>query len=352
MFNNKAIVDQSVARAFNSAGIPFNVINNHSFKQALSEVAKFGPGYSPPSEFNLRAYLLEKEVSKVSAVVKTVVMNDLHTTGCAIVSDGWSNIKNKPIINEILVCTKGELFLDSTDTSGDKKTSKFIADKIIKQINLLGASNIIQVITDSAANCKGRWPLICVEYPHITCGPCTAHFLDLLLEDLSKIEWIKNNFKEGRDIVTFITTHHQSLALFRNHSTLQLLKPYDTRFSKELVSQSHLLQVKDSLQETVVDKKYKSWLLKNKSYKDGGMAVSARLLDESWWTCTAKVVKLCEPIVAILRLMDAGGRSPAIGKVYFRMFEIIQNISKMNELSEEDYSICKQSLGHVAHRHA
>ena len=34
--------------------------------------------------------------------------------------------------------------------------------------------------------------------------------------------------------------------------------------------------------------------------------------------------------------MDAGGRSPAIGKVYFRMFEIIQNISKMNELSEED----------------
>ena len=34
--------------------------------------------------------------------------------------------------------------------------------------------------------------------------------------------------------------------------------------------------------------------------------------------------------------MDAGGRSPAIGKVYFRTFEIIQNISKMNELLEED----------------
>ena len=67
-----------------------------------------------------------------------------------------------------------------------------------------------------------------------------------------------------------------------------------------------------------MDKKYKSWLLKNKSYKDRDMGVSARLFDESWWTCTAKVVKLCEPIFALLRLMDAGGRSPAIGKVYFQ----------------------------------
>ena len=178
MFNNKATVDQSVARAFCSAGIPFNVINNYYFKQALSEVAKFGPGYSPPFEFNLRTSLLEKEVRKVSADVKTVVMNDLHTTGGTIVSGGWSNIKNKPIINYILVCTKGDLFLDSTDTSGDEERSKFIANEIIKQINLLGASNIIQVITDSAANCKGSWPLICTEYPHITCGPCTAHCLD------------------------------------------------------------------------------------------------------------------------------------------------------------------------------
>ena len=97
MFNNKATVDQSVARAFYSAGIPFNVINNHYFKQALSEVAKFVPGYSSPSEFNLRTSLLEKEVSKVRADVKTVVMNDLHTTS------GWSIIKNKPIINYTLV---------------------------------------------------------------------------------------------------------------------------------------------------------------------------------------------------------------------------------------------------------
>lgn len=68
----------------------------------------------------------------------------------------------------------------------------------MKQINLVGQDNIIQVITDSAANCKGSWPLIQVELPHITCGPCTTHcFLDLLLEDLLQIDWIKSNFKEG-----------------------------------------------------------------------------------------------------------------------------------------------------------
>jgi len=49
MFNNKKAVDESVSRAFYSAGIPFNVDNSKHFKQALEDVSKFGPGYTPPS---------------------------------------------------------------------------------------------------------------------------------------------------------------------------------------------------------------------------------------------------------------------------------------------------------------
>jgi len=54
-----------------------------------------------------------------------------------------------------------------------------------------------------------------------------------------------------------------------------------------------------------------------------------------------KVVKLCEPIVSLLRLVDSGGDRPAVGKVYFRMFEIVQNVDRMPDLSEDDRETVK-----------
>ena len=88
MFNNKLAVDQSVARALYSDGIQFSVKNNYYFKQALSDVAKFGSGYNPPSEFSLHTCLLQNEVSKLRSEFDSVVLSELNTTGGTIVSDG------------------------------------------------------------------------------------------------------------------------------------------------------------------------------------------------------------------------------------------------------------------------
>lgn len=335
LFGNKDAIDASLARGFYSAGIPFNVINNQHFRQALQDIAKFGPGYTPPSDFCLRTSLLNKAVKQVKADIQDTVMADLNQTGGTLVSDGWSNVKNKPLLNFVLVCPKGEVFVDSIDTSGEEKTGQFIADGITKQINDIGPQNVIQVVTDSAANCKSSWSIITATFPHITCGPCSAHCVDLLLEDLSKIVWIKESFGEGRNIVKFITSHHMSLALFREHSSLQLLHPNDTRFCTEFLSHKRLLEVKDSLQETVVDKRFKKWLEK-KRYKNMGQEISARVLDANWWSRTDELHKLCEPIVSLLRLMDAGGSCPAIGKVYFKMFQLLQHVSQSAGLSEDD----------------
>lgn len=340
MFNNKKAVDESVARAFYSSGIPFAVANNYHFKKALADISKFGPGYTPPSEFTLRTSLLQGEVKAVGTEIRSKILHDLHLTGSTLVSDGWSNVRNKPLINYILVCTKGEVFLDSTDTSGQDKSSEFIATEIIKQIAAVGPANVIQVVTDSASNCKGSWRFISDSFPHITCGPCTAHCLEVLLEDIAKVEWIKDNFKQGREIVRFVTAHHRSLAIFRSHSGLELLKPNDTRFCTEFISQTRLVLVKDSLQETVVDKKFKSWIEKQR-YKQTGIDISARILDEGWWQCVGTVIKMCDPIVNLLRLMDGRGLKPAIGKIYFRMFDIVQHIDNMADLSAEDRDVIK-----------
>jgi hypothetical protein len=45
---DKTNVDNAVARAFYSCGIPFHVIRNSYFVEAVSEIAKFGPTYRLP----------------------------------------------------------------------------------------------------------------------------------------------------------------------------------------------------------------------------------------------------------------------------------------------------------------
>ncbi len=94
----------------------------------------------------MRTSLLQKEVVKLKTHIRSTVMNDLQVAGATIVSDGWNDVTNRPIINYILVCPKGEVFLDSTDTSGQEKTSKFIADEIEKQLQAVGPQNVIQVL--------------------------------------------------------------------------------------------------------------------------------------------------------------------------------------------------------------
>lgn len=81
-------------------------------------------------------------------------------SGCTVTSDGWSDARNRPILN-IMVCARGEaVFYKSVDMSSVlNKTGEEIAQVIIAAIEELGADDIVAVITDSAANCKVCWAL-------------------------------------------------------------------------------------------------------------------------------------------------------------------------------------------------
>ena len=72
-----------------------------------------------------------------------------------------------------------------------------------------------QVITDNAANCVLARTTVQELYPHITVTPCTAHCLDLLLEDIGNLPWVAPAVKQAKDVVKYVTNHQQVLALYR-----------------------------------------------------------------------------------------------------------------------------------------
>jgi hypothetical protein len=74
--------------------------------------------------------------------------------GVSIVSDGWTNVKGKTLINVLGVSASGAVFLSAHDYLDHYKTSINIAEPLIKTIQEIGLYNVIQVITDNVANCK------------------------------------------------------------------------------------------------------------------------------------------------------------------------------------------------------
>jgi hypothetical protein len=62
---------------------------------------------------------------------------------------------------------------------------------------------------DSAAICKVAGRKLEARFPHITFTPCTLHCLDLLFEDMGKLDWVSSVIAEARTVLKFITNHHR-----------------------------------------------------------------------------------------------------------------------------------------------
>jgi len=157
----------------------------------------------------LRTTILERE-KQVCRDGLASFQEYFQLTGATITSDGWSDVRRCPLLNLLVVSSKGEMFLKAVDTGGETKDAAYIAEQLIDCIWEVGADNVIQVVTYSAAVCKAAGRLVEQEFFWITWTPCTPHCLDLLLEDVGKLPWAAKVVAEGKAMVKFITNHHQS----------------------------------------------------------------------------------------------------------------------------------------------
>ena len=87
-----------------------------ALKEAVSAVTKCGASYKLPSRAALSGKLLNEAVTdgdKKLSEFKT----QMSVTGATLVSDGWTNVQNRPIINYLAVTPDGAMFIDGSDTS-------------------------------------------------------------------------------------------------------------------------------------------------------------------------------------------------------------------------------------------
>jgi hypothetical protein len=104
------------------------------------------------------------------------------------------------------------------------------------------------VIIDNASNYVVAGRMLEEKLPMIWCTPCETHCLDLLLEDIGKIEWVKKCVEEEKFLTRYIYKHTSILKLMRKHNGGREIVWSDiTQFSKKNISLKYTIQQKTNI---------------------------------------------------------------------------------------------------------
>jgi len=241
-------LDALICRPIYFEGVSFNFLRNPYLREAFAfACSRNMQGYLIPGYNRAREGLLKQERRHLETLLDST-KSTWAEKGVTICSDGWSDPQRRPIINFVAVSDKAPMFLRADNCEGEYKSKEYIAEKLKGIIEEVGRQNVVQIITDNAANCKGAGLIIESEYDNIFWTPCVVHTLNLALKSICEpkirdnpsdeemvvwreLEFMHDVKTEAALIKNFIMNHGMRLSMFNQFSRLKLLSIAETRFA-------------------------------------------------------------------------------------------------------------------------
>ncbi|KAG5000304.1 hypothetical protein JHK87_021376 [Glycine soja] len=277
-------VHQYIARFWYQAGLSFNLVKLQSFHKMLTNVGAFGPNLRPPSYHEIRVPLLAKELENTEILLKD--QKELWGRfGCSIMSDVWTDRKQRSIINFLVNCTAGTMFYKSIDPSNFVKSGEKTFELLDSIVEEIGEEKVVQVITGNGSNYVLAGKFLERKRSHLYWIPCAAHCIDLMLEDIGKLPLIKKTILRAISLVGFIYSHSSTLSLLRFFTNKRELE----RLHKE----------KGNLRKMFVSD---DWTNNKLSKEAKGKEATKTVLMSAFWNNVLYILKVMAPLVKVPHL--------------------------------------------------
>ncbi|VVA41105.1 PREDICTED: LOW QUALITY PROTEIN, partial [Prunus dulcis] len=306
-------VCRKIGRFFFSRALPFNIVNDPFWLPMVEGIAAYGVGFKPPSMHELRTWILKEEVGDINTMMEEH-KKAWAEYGCTIMSDGWTDGKNRVLINFLVNSPAGTWFLKSIDASDSIKNGTLLfkyLDDVVKEV---GEEHVIQVITDNASNYKNAGVKLMEKRKKLWWTPCAAHCIDLMLEDISKMKVFEDTIRLAKQVVKFIYGHTWVLALMRSFTkNKEIIRPAITRFATSYLTLQSIYKQKQPLQAMFSSGEWHNGPFVQQH--EGIRAHSTILYDVNFWSHVAFCIKSVIPLVSVLREVDSEER-PAMGFIY------------------------------------
>ncbi|KAM0843138.1 hypothetical protein ACQ4PT_057901 [Festuca glaucescens] len=335
---------QYVARWVYTHAIPFNALDNDEFRKMCEAIGKFGPGYEPPSQYELREKLLSEEYARTKSLLDDHEKQKMKL-GCTIMTDAWTDMKRRSIMNLCMHCSGRTLFIRSEETSNVSHTAEVIFELLDKAIEELGPAHVMQVCTDNASNNMGAKKLLLEMRPKIFWSSCATHTINLMLQGIGNIKRFKTIVDQEKNVTIFIYVHHKTLAHMRKCTKRRdIIRLGVTRFASNFLILQSMVEKRVALRAMVVDRAWEEMpIVKSKKVKD----TTATLMDANFWKGVTICIKVFEPLVILLRLAD-GDVKPSMAWLYGEMLKakikIKEAFGNQEKMYKETISIVEKKL--------
>jgi hypothetical protein len=133
-------------------------------------------------------------------------------TRCTVMSGGWSDKKDMDLLNFLVNCSRGRMFIKSIHAFSHVKDATLLCELLDGFIQEVGLQNVVQVITDNATNYGVTGRFVTLRYPTLFWTPCVVDCIHLIFEDMGKIPYIKDIIELVGSITNLYIIMHLCLA--------------------------------------------------------------------------------------------------------------------------------------------
>ena len=133
---------------------------------------------------------------------------------CTIMGDGWTDNRQRILINFLGYYPQGISFVESIDASDIVKDSTNLFHLFDKIIEWVGPSNIVYMVTDNATNYMAAGRLISQKWKQINWSPCNS-CLNLIFKDICKLDHVTELTRHASKVTIFVYNHIALLSWLR-----------------------------------------------------------------------------------------------------------------------------------------
>ncbi|KAL0319669.1 UNVERIFIED_CONTAM: hypothetical protein Sradi_5228400 [Sesamum radiatum] len=291
----------------------------------FDDALAIGPGYKVPTYHELRLLLLKDAKKEVQLWVDNIRSIWAHC-GCTIMGDGWTDNRNRTLINFLIYCPRGTIFWKSVDASDVVKDAQALFNLFQEVIEWVGPSNVVHMVTDNGANYVAAGRKVQDHYKSISWSPCAAHCLNLVMKDIAKLDHVAEIVNKASQVTRFVYNHVYWLSWLRKRKDwTEILRPGETRFGTTFTALYNVYHHMHDLKALVTCKEFvDSRLARERKTKE----VIAIVLDNKFWNDCLIIVKIMEPLMRLLKIVD-GDTKPSIGYVYEGMYRARKGIKNL-----------------------
>ncbi|KAM7272464.1 hypothetical protein ACFE04_027127 [Oxalis oulophora] len=319
--SSKEDVDDILARFFYAEGLNVNIVNSTYFYEMVKAISAFGSGYEPPPVDKLSNSFLCKEKGRIEKSM-TLLRDSWPLTGCTILCVGR--------LNDTLGCfhvylfvssPRGLMFLKTVDLGENDEGENVFSDSLTDAIVEVGPTNVLQIISQLGHVYKSSESLLLSKYPHIFWSPCTSHSIQVLMDAMSELEWIKPAVLCAKGIEQCMNAYHHAFPCPFTLSSKDFSDPISMKFAPFYCFLRGIFELKQVLQDVIVSEEWKQWKL---GITENISIVESSIIGDDFWSKVHMLLQIYEPFISLLSAFDID--KSTMGSVYDWRIQALETV--------------------------